>query len=81
MNTQLATVLLLRLEELSDEQISALNNAVQSFGRVSPQNIAFQICVENKLINRDGSLLDVEAMRDACACEALRRFPRDAPSS
>ena len=57
----------LALERFSNEELAALNNAVQEWGHVHESNIAYPAALEAKLIKESGHPYDVEALRDALA--------------
>lgn len=69
----LAAVLAISLQALNNEELAATNNAVQMWGRVQPQNLAFEKLKKLSLIRENGELWDAEPMKTACAFEVNRR--------
>jgi hypothetical protein len=70
------SVELVTLSGFSNEELAAFNLAVQLYGRVQRENLAFEKAVKFKLIKDDGSLWDAETLKTACAIEVNGRHDR-----
>ena len=57
----------LALERFENLELAALNNAVQGFGIIPPENCAFQKAQKACLIDQDGKPHDLESLREAAA--------------
>lgn len=69
----LAATFLLALEGVSNKKLAAMNNAIQSFGKLDTSNIAFETAVELQLVKPSGEPFELDALQLACAREVNRR--------
>jgi hypothetical protein len=69
----LAVTAILALKRFDNLTLAAFNNAVQTWGYVAKENMAFQPAVDAYLINTDGLPWDLEALKTASAFEVNRR--------
>jgi hypothetical protein len=67
---------LITLKQFENHELAAFNLAVQLYGRVQPENLAFKQAVDFKLIKEDGSLWDAETLKTACEIEVNERHAR-----
>lgn len=63
----------LTLRNLDNDKLVAFNNAIQTWEKLSPGNMAFADAVEMKLIKPNGYPHDLEALQQASAYEVTRR--------
>ena len=74
MNTQVAAVLVLAVEQLPNPSLAALNSAIiTGFGRVAETNTAYQEALDANLIDASGVPLELEELKGACSLEINRR--------
>lgn len=74
MNPSMAAIVSLTLNEFSDDQIAAMMNALSGFGRLQPQNIAFNLALERQLIKDTGTTtFDPEDTLSALDLQIRRR--------
>lgn len=69
----LATTFLMALEDVSNHELAAMNNAIQSFGKLATSNMAFETAVKLQLVKPNGEPFELEALQLACAREVNRR--------
>lgn len=73
MTNILAATFIMTLKQFDNQKLAALNNAVQSWGKLQPGNLAFDDAVELELVQRTGEPFDLEALQRASAYEVNRR--------
>jgi hypothetical protein len=74
--TTMTVVELVALKEFDNSELAAFNIAVQLYGKVAPENLAFKKALDFRLIKEDGYLWDIETIRTACAIEVNERSAR-----
>lgn len=63
---------LVAMSRWDNATLAAFNSAAQGFGRVSEQNIAYQVALDAHAINEDGKLVCAEVL-EASTKEVNRR--------
>jgi hypothetical protein len=61
------------LSEVPNDELAALNNAVQTWGVVNPLNKGYRTALDLEIINTAGRPIELEAMRDGLANQVNRR--------
>ena len=65
---------LVTVKAFPNDELAAMNNAIQLYGHLPPQNIAYQRAIESMLVQKSGAPWDVEILRKALAYEINRRM-------
>lgn len=71
---KLAAVMTLMMENFSNMELAAFNNAIQGFGKLSPNNLAFHKAVELKILKDNGHAWDLDTTQRASNAEVNRRI-------
>ena len=69
----LASVSMVTLHNFDNAELSALNLAIQLQGKVPKENLAFNKALDYKLIDDNGTVYDLNALKRACTCEVNAR--------
>lgn len=69
----LAAVFLMTLKEFENLELAAMNNAMQTLGKMDANNIAYQKALDCNLIKASGESFDLESLQKALAYEVNRR--------
>ncbi len=73
LNATAAAVMLLPLADFPNDELAAMNNAIQTFGSLPPENMAHDRAVEASLVRPSGQPWDLEPLQAALAAEVNRR--------
>jgi len=63
----------LSLQRLDNSQLAAANNALNGFGKIHPQNLAYDKMKELSLIKDDGTAYDKDILLSALSFEVNSR--------
>lgn len=78
MNAAMAATCSMTLSLFTDEEIVALNNALQGFGSVARENLAYEKALSAGLIRDSGApTFDLEDIQAALTQQVAVRFPRE----
>lgn len=69
----MAAVMSLPLADFPNDELAAMNNAIQMFGSLPPENVAHARAAEARLIKPSGQPWDLEPLQAALAFEVNRR--------
>ncbi|TSC80063.1 MAG: hypothetical protein G01um101429_267 [Parcubacteria group bacterium Gr01-1014_29] len=69
----LATAMVLALESFDNSTLTAFNIAIQRYGRVPLENIAYNKALDCALIDKNGEPCELETLKIANAYEVNRR--------
>lgn len=70
-------VMIMTLQEFSDNEIAAAYNALCFFKRIVKGNCSYEKCVSVGFINSDGTPYELEELKEACARVITQRMKNE----
>lgn len=74
MERRLCAVTIMALRRFTNAELASFHCAAALYGRVPPENYAYQKAVDSALINKDGSVLASDITIKAASVEVNRRL-------